>query len=195
MEVSTKFCIRWRVATTSAWSTPGWTSTAWARTSGAGWTGRRPARTGATLAVRTRPRRRRRRGGSSAKETRIYSAAAEALLPFILFVPFLCIFVRCLVLSLPGLWKHVLDLMKERLHPADMCRGHFRMYHKYHYHSMYPFEMFSNVDHLDARQQYIIHHRLSIMYHILPLAYQNIESLHKYTATILSWRTIYRVFL
>ena len=42
---------------------------------------------------------------------------------------------------------------------------------------MYPFEMLSNVDHLDARQQYIIHHMLSIMYHILPLAYQNIESM------------------
>ena len=157
MEVSTKFCIRWRVATTSAWSTPGWTSTAWARTSGAGWTGRRPARTGATLAVRTRPRRRRRRGGSSAKETRIYFAAAGALLPFTaranlpLFVSSLGIFVHCLVLSLPGLWEHVLDLMKERLcqitarhamyahhhldtaglHPADMCSGHVRMCHKY----------------------------------------------------------------
>ena len=72
------------------------------------------------------------------------------------------------------------------------------MYHKYQYHStlwnsMYPFEMFSNVDHLDTRQQYIIHHMLSIMYHILPLAYQNIESLHSNNIMQKNYLYIYKI--
>ena len=92
---------------------------------------------------------------------------------------------RCLALPQMIISGHVLTLpmMKDRLcqitarhamyahyhhgaaglHPADIFRDHFRMYHKYQYHSMYPFEMFSNVDPLDARQQYIIHHMLSII--------------------------------